>query len=102
MQITVVFSVINQTIYWHHPKPWMHIILLLRWYLSVLSYYLIQGSSTLNEQMVLLLPTAVYALCTGYAPFTQCFKEFPLLYSSLDITEALDDCHKVEFIHSCI
>ncbi|KAI9087642.1 hypothetical protein K1719_030512 [Acacia pycnantha] len=63
---------------------------------AALSHLNWKGSLTLNEQMVLWLPTAVYALCSGHAPFTQCFKEFPLLSYSLDIAEVLDDCHKIE------
>ncbi|KAF7806084.1 serine/threonine-protein kinase ATM-like [Senna tora] len=63
---------------------------------AALSHLNWKGSSTINERMVLLLPSAVYALCTGYAPFTQCFKEIPLSYNYLDITEALDDCHKID------
>ncbi|KAK7281904.1 hypothetical protein RIF29_10269 [Crotalaria pallida] len=55
-----------------------------------------KGCSTLNERMVLFLPSAVYALCAGCVPFTQCFKEVPLVYSSFDASEALDDCHKLE------
>lgn len=55
-----------------------------------------QGCSTLNEGMVLFLPSAMYALCAGCVPFTQCFKEVPLLYSSFDVSDALDDYHKVQ------
>ncbi|XP_054822227.1 serine/threonine-protein kinase ATM-like isoform X2 [Prosopis cineraria] len=63
---------------------------------AALSHLNWKGSLTSKERMVLLLPPAVYALCTGQAPFTQCFKEFPLSSCSLDIPEALDDCHKIE------
>lgn len=49
----------------------------------------------LNERIVLFLPAAVYALCAGCAPFTQCDKGFPLSYSFVDDTEALVDDVKV-------
>lgn len=55
-----------------------------------------QGYSTLNEMMVLYLPSAMYALCAGCVPFTECFKEFPLVYSSFDVTESVDNSHKVQ------
>lgn len=42
----------------------------------------------LNEQLVLLLPAAVYSLCAGSAPFAQCCKELPLSYSFVGVTEA--------------
>ena len=49
----------------------------------------------LNERIVLFLPAAVYALCAGCAPFTQCYKGFPLSYSFVDDIEALVDDVKV-------
>ncbi|KAJ1384476.1 putative serine/threonine-protein kinase [Sesbania bispinosa] len=55
-----------------------------------------KGCSALNERMVLFLPSAMYALCAGCVPFTQCFKEPSLVYSSFDVPESLDDCHKFE------
>ncbi|XP_061349623.1 serine/threonine-protein kinase ATM-like [Gastrolobium bilobum] len=66
---------------------------LLRASLSNLNW---KGYSTLNERMVLFLPSAMYALCSGCVPFTQCFKELPLVYSSVHVAEVLNDCLKLE------
>ncbi|XP_068483746.1 serine/threonine-protein kinase ATM isoform X2 [Phaseolus vulgaris] len=55
-----------------------------------------KGCSMLNEQMALLIPSAMYALCVGYVPFTQCFKEVPLVHNYFDVTDAQDDSHKCE------
>ena len=54
-----------------------------------------QESSLLNDRMVLLLPAAVYALCAGCEPFTQCYKEILLLHSFVDAIEVADDWIKV-------
>ncbi|KAI4336143.1 hypothetical protein L6164_014710 [Bauhinia variegata] len=70
---------------------------------ATFSHFTWKGTSMLNERMVLFLPTALYALCAGCAPFSQCFKEFPQLYSSLDVTEVLSDSRKVEDPkHQCL
>lgn len=58
-------------------------------------FLIMQGCSMLNEQMALLIPSAMYALCVGYVPFTQCFKEVPLVHNYFDVTDAQDDSHKV-------
>ncbi|KOM40405.1 hypothetical protein LR48_Vigan04g060300 [Vigna angularis] len=50
----------------------------------------------LNEQMTFLIPSAIYALCIGFVPFTQCFKEVPLAHNYFDVTDAQDDSHKFE------
>ncbi|KAK7354055.1 hypothetical protein VNO80_19511 [Phaseolus coccineus] len=55
-----------------------------------------KGCSMLNEQMALLIPSAMYALCVGYVPFTQCFKEVPLVHDYFDVTDAQDDSRKFE------
>jgi len=55
----------------------------------------VQGYSTSNERIVLYLPSAMFALCVGCVTFTECFKEIPLVYSSFDVTESLDNSHKV-------
>ncbi|XP_052731781.1 serine/threonine-protein kinase ATM isoform X2 [Vigna angularis] len=55
-----------------------------------------KGCSMLNEQMTFLIPSAIYALCIGFVPFTQCFKEVPLAHNYFDVTDAQDDSHKFE------
>ncbi|XP_027942226.1 serine/threonine-protein kinase ATM [Vigna unguiculata] len=55
-----------------------------------------KGCSMLNEQITLLIPSAIYALCIGFVPFTQCFKEVPLAHNYFDVTDAQDDSHKFE------
>lgn len=60
-------------------------------------FLIMQGYSMLNERMVLYLPSAMYALCAGCVPFTECFKEIALVYSSFD-AESLDNFHKVQSI----
>ncbi|KAB2013879.1 hypothetical protein ES319_D09G187000v1 [Gossypium barbadense] len=52
--------------------------------------------SLLNERLVLLLPAAVYALCAGCEPFTQCYKEIHLLQSFVDVIEVADDWIKAD------
>ncbi|KAK8518220.1 hypothetical protein V6N13_027695 [Hibiscus sabdariffa] len=52
--------------------------------------------SLLNERMVLLLPAAVYALCAGCEPFTQCYKEIHLLQSFVEATKFADDWIKID------
>ncbi|XP_034214644.1 serine/threonine-protein kinase ATM isoform X13 [Prunus dulcis] len=59
-----------------------------------------EESSVLNEQLVLLLPAAVYSLCAGSAPFAQCCKELPLSYSIVDVTEASEKPEESE--HNCL
>ncbi|KAL5191985.1 Serine/threonine-protein kinase ATM [Glycine soja] len=62
-----------------------------------------KGYSTLNEQMVLFIPRAVYALCVGHVPFTRCFKELPLVHNYFDVADAQDDSHKFEEPkHQCL
>lgn len=47
--------------------------------------------------MGLYMPCAIFALCVGCAAFNECFKETPLVYSSFDVTESLDNNnHKVQ------
>ncbi|XP_022767135.1 serine/threonine-protein kinase ATM isoform X5 [Durio zibethinus] len=53
-------------------------------------------SSLLNNRMVLLLPAAVYALCAGCEPFTQCYKEILRLHSFVDAIEVADDWIKID------
>lgn len=65
-------------------------------------FLIMQGYSTLNEQMVLFIPRAVYALCVGHVPFTRCFKELPLVHNYFDVADAQDDSHKVQPSHSCL
>ncbi|RDX94365.1 Serine/threonine-protein kinase ATM, partial [Mucuna pruriens] len=61
------------------------------------------GYSTLNEQMVLFIASAMYALCVGYVPFTLCFKELPLVRNYFDVADAQDDSHKFEDPkHQCL
>ncbi|KAL2340902.1 hypothetical protein Fmac_008842 [Flemingia macrophylla] len=55
-----------------------------------------KGNSMLNEQMILLIAGAMYALCVGYVPFTQCFKEVPLVHNCFDFIDTQDDSHKFE------
>ncbi|XP_057442948.1 serine/threonine-protein kinase ATM [Lotus japonicus] len=62
---------------------------------AALNHLDLKGFSSLNERMVFFLPSAIYALCAGCVPFTQCFEEHPLLYRSF-VTESLDNCHKFE------
>ncbi|XP_019416969.1 PREDICTED: serine/threonine-protein kinase ATM isoform X2 [Lupinus angustifolius] len=70
---------------------------------AILSHLNWKECSTLNERTVLFLSSAMYALCAGCVPFTQCFKDSPLVYSSFDAFEALDDCHKLEDPkHQCL
>lgn len=49
-----------------------------------------QGISILNEHLVLLLPAAVYALCAGCAPFTQCRTGLLQSNTFLDVTDAVN------------
>ena len=49
----------------------------------------------LNEQVVLFLPAALYALCPGCAPFKQCYNAFLLSYSFVGDAEATLDQVKV-------
>nr|XP_012571741.1 serine/threonine-protein kinase ATM isoform X3 [Cicer arietinum] len=59
--------------------------------------------STLNERMTLYLPSAMFALCVGCVALPECFKEIPLVYSSLDVTESLDSSQKFEDPkHQCL
>ncbi|CAB4280796.1 unnamed protein product [Prunus armeniaca] len=67
---------------------------------SVLGQLKWMESSVLNEQLVLLLPAAVYSLCAGSAPFAQCCKELPLSYSFVDVTEASEKPEESE--HNCL
>ncbi|XP_034214636.1 serine/threonine-protein kinase ATM isoform X5 [Prunus dulcis] len=67
---------------------------------SVLGQLKWMESSVLNEQLVLLLPAAVYSLCAGSAPFAQCCKELPLSYSIVDVTEASEKPEESE--HNCL
>ncbi|KAJ0106487.1 hypothetical protein Patl1_18038 [Pistacia atlantica] len=55
-----------------------------------------QEDSILNECLVLLLPAAVYALCAGCSPFTNCYRGNFLSYSFLDVTDAGDDKVKID------
>lgn len=57
---------------------------------------IVQVCSTLNERMTLYLPSAMFALCVGCVALPECFKEIPLVYSSLDVTESLDSSQKVQ------
>ncbi|KAK7350621.1 hypothetical protein VNO77_09440 [Canavalia gladiata] len=72
-------------------------ILLLRKNLlkATLYHFSWKGYSTLNEKMVLFIPSAMYALCVGYVPFTQYFKELPLVPNS-DVIDTQDDSLKFE------
>ncbi|KAE8124229.1 hypothetical protein FH972_019134 [Carpinus fangiana] len=63
---------------------------------AILGHINWKESSMLNERIVLFLPAAVYALCAGCAPFTKCYKGFPLSYSFVDDIEALVDDVKIE------
>lgn len=56
----------------------------------------VQGYSTLSERMGLYMPSAIFALCVGCVAFNECFKETSLIYSSFDVTESLDNSHKVQ------
>ncbi|KAM7277000.1 hypothetical protein ACFE04_018866 [Oxalis oulophora] len=53
-------------------------------------------STMLNERLVFLLPAAVYSLCVGCDPFTDCYKRFFLSHSLEDATEAVDDRAKTD------
>lgn len=55
----------------------------------------IQESSMLNEQIVLLLPAAVYALSAGCVPFKQCHRQVPQPYASQDLNLSMSDWVKV-------
>ncbi|QHO17058.1 hypothetical protein HN873_033624 [Arachis hypogaea] len=63
---------------------------------SILSDLNLKGYSTLDERIVFLLPSAMYALCAGCIPLIQYSKEFPLVYSICNTSETLDDYHKLE------
>jgi len=65
-------------------------------------FLITQGCSMLNEQITLLIPSAIYALCIGFVPFTQCFKEVPLAHNYFDVTDAQDDSHKVQPSYICL
>ncbi|CAN0900398.1 Serine/threonine-protein kinase ATM [Linum grandiflorum] len=49
-----------------------------------------KDSSSLNELTVLLIPSAGYALCAGYAPFIPCYQAL-LLHSSNNVWDKLDE-----------
>ncbi|GAV63786.1 PI3_PI4_kinase domain-containing protein/FAT domain-containing protein/FATC domain-containing protein, partial [Cephalotus follicularis] len=53
-------------------------------------------STLLDERLVLLLPAAVYALCAGCAPFTNCYKGLFLSHSFGDTIEAADNWFKID------
>ncbi|CAK9137599.1 unnamed protein product [Ilex paraguariensis] len=55
--------------------------------------------SRLNEQMVVLLPAAVYALCAGCAPFAHSDKWFSASNPFSDVPEAAEDRMKAEHGH---
>ncbi|MED6180994.1 hypothetical protein PIB30_015217 [Stylosanthes scabra] len=63
---------------------------------AILSDLNLKGCSALDERMVFLLPSAMYALCAGCVAPIQYSKEFPLVYSICNISETLDDYHKLE------
>ncbi|MED6127525.1 hypothetical protein PIB30_088839 [Stylosanthes scabra] len=63
---------------------------------AILSDLNLKGCSLLDERMVFLLPSAMYALCAGCVPPIQYSKEFPLGYSICNSSETLDDYHKLE------
>ncbi|KAF5476799.1 hypothetical protein F2P56_003496 [Juglans regia] len=65
---------------------------------AVLGHINWKESSVLNERIVLFLPAAVYALCAGSSPFTQCYKGLSPSYSFVDDTEAMVDLVKTEDI----
>ncbi|XP_027337565.1 serine/threonine-protein kinase ATM [Abrus precatorius] len=70
---------------------------------ATLCHLSLKGHSLLNEQMVLFIPSAMYALCVGCVPFTQCFKEHPLVPNSFDVVVTQDDSHKFEDPkHRCV
>lgn len=50
-----------------------------------------QECSVLNECMVLLLPTAVYAICAGCSPLMKYFKNSSISHPYLDVSETGDD-----------
>ncbi|GAU46420.1 hypothetical protein TSUD_134500 [Trifolium subterraneum] len=53
--------------------------------------------------MGLYLPSAMFALCVGFVTFPEFFKEIALVHSSFDVTESLDNSHKVEDPkHQCL
>lgn len=54
------------------------------------------GISILNEQLVLLLPAAVFALCVGCAPFTQCRAGLLQSYTFLDGTDTVNKTEEPE------
>ncbi|KAH7550461.1 hypothetical protein JRO89_XS13G0195400 [Xanthoceras sorbifolium] len=59
-----------------------------------------QEFSILNERMVLLLPAAVYAICAGCSPLTNCFKWPYMSHFHSDVIETGDDRVKLdEHVH---
>lgn len=55
----------------------------------------------MNEEIVVLLPAAVYSLCTGCAPFAHRFRGLPLSNTSADNVEASDGFAKVTVDVGC-
>ncbi|XP_045816356.1 serine/threonine-protein kinase ATM isoform X4 [Trifolium pratense] len=70
---------------------------------AVLNHHDWKGYSKLSERMGLYLPSAMFALCVGFVTFTEFFKEIGLVHISFDVTESLDNSHKVEDPkHQCL
>uniref|UniRef100_A0A2P2JCU5 Serine/threonine-protein kinase ATM n=1 Tax=Rhizophora mucronata TaxID=61149 RepID=A0A2P2JCU5_RHIMU len=63
---------------------------------GVLGYLNWKESSPFNEQMVMLLPAAVYALCAGCDPFTRYYRWLFQPHLSADISEAAGDWFKTD------
>ncbi|KAJ0047583.1 hypothetical protein Pint_15443 [Pistacia integerrima] len=63
---------------------------------ATLGFFDCKEDSILNECLVLLLPAAVYALCAGCSPFTNCYRGNFLSYSFLDVTDTGDDKVKID------
>ncbi|CAN1347706.1 Serine/threonine-protein kinase ATM [Linum perenne] len=55
---------------------------------AVLGCLNLKDSSALNELTIILIPSASYALCAGYAPFMPCHRVLFQLYSSNNVAES--------------